>query len=44
MNLKTTRPRARPRNGWQDEVREDGRLVEMGGRKGYVTERNGRSF
>jgi hypothetical protein len=26
MNLKT-RPRGRPRNGWQDEVREDGRIV-----------------
>jgi len=31
----------RPRKRGQDEVREDGRLV--GGRKGYVTERNGRS-
>jgi hypothetical protein len=27
MNLETTRPRGRPRNGWQDEVREDGRMV-----------------
>jgi hypothetical protein len=27
MNLETTRPRARPRNRWQDEVREDGRIV-----------------
>jgi hypothetical protein len=27
MNLETTRPRGRPRNRWQDEVREDGRLV-----------------
>ena len=34
-NLKTTRLRGRPRNRWQDEVREDGRLV--GGRKGYIT-------
>jgi hypothetical protein len=25
MNLETTRPRGRPRNRWQDEVREDGR-------------------
>jgi hypothetical protein len=24
MNLETTRPRGRPRNRWQDEVREDG--------------------
>jgi hypothetical protein len=27
MNLETTRLRGRPRNKWQDEVREDGRLV-----------------
>jgi hypothetical protein len=26
MNLET-RPRGRPRNRWQDEVREDGRMV-----------------
>jgi hypothetical protein len=26
MNL-VTRPRGRPRNRWQDEVREDGRIV-----------------
>jgi hypothetical protein len=25
MNLGTTRLRGRPRNGWQDEVRDDGR-------------------
>jgi hypothetical protein len=25
MNLKSIRPRGRPRNRWQDEVREDGR-------------------
>ena len=31
MNLEKTRLGGRPRNGWQDEVREDGRLV---GRKG----------
>jgi hypothetical protein len=36
--------RGRPRNRWQDEVREDGRkMVEKGGRKKYITERNGRS-
>jgi hypothetical protein len=27
MNLETTRPRGRPRNRWQDEVREDRRIV-----------------
>jgi hypothetical protein len=27
MNLETTRVRVRPRNRWQDELREDGRLV-----------------
>jgi len=41
MNLEVTSLRGRPRNRWQNEVREDGRLV--GGRKGYITERNGRS-
>jgi hypothetical protein len=27
MNLESTRPEGRPRNRWQDEVREDGRIV-----------------
>jgi hypothetical protein len=27
VNLETTRPRSRPRNRWQDQVREDGRIV-----------------
>jgi hypothetical protein len=27
MNLGTTRLRSRPRNRWQAEVREDGRIV-----------------
>jgi hypothetical protein len=27
MNLETTRLRDRPRNRWQDDVREDGRAV-----------------
>jgi hypothetical protein len=26
-NLESTRPRGRPRNGWQDEMRADGRIV-----------------
>jgi hypothetical protein len=40
MNLGTTRLRGRPRNKWQDDVKEDGRLA---GGKGYITEKNGRS-
>ena len=44
MNLGTTRLRGRPRNRWQHEVREDGRIVGgEGGRKKYITERNRRS-
>jgi hypothetical protein len=27
MNLDSTRPRARPRNRCQDEIRKDGRIV-----------------
>jgi hypothetical protein len=27
MNLESTRPRGRSRNRWQDDVREDGRIV-----------------
>jgi hypothetical protein len=27
MNLESKRPRGRPRNRWQDEVREDGTIV-----------------
>jgi hypothetical protein len=27
MNLESTRPRGRPKNRWQDEVREDGRII-----------------
>jgi hypothetical protein len=33
MNLGTTRLRGRPRNRWQDEVREDGTLVGGEGRQ-----------
>jgi hypothetical protein len=43
MNLET-RQRGRPRNRWQDEVREDGRVGrEKSGRKKYMVGRNGRS-
>ena len=31
MNLGTTRLRGRPRNRWQDEVRQDGRTVDQEG-------------
>jgi hypothetical protein len=27
MKVEATRPRGRPRNRWQDEVNEDGRIV-----------------
>jgi hypothetical protein len=44
INLESTRPRGRTRNRWQDEVREDGRLVGgEGWQEMYITERNGRS-
>ena len=44
MILGTTRLRGRPRNRWEDEVREDGRIVvRKGGRKKYIIEGNGRS-
>ena len=33
MNLGTTRLRGRPRNRWQDGVREDGRTVGGDGRQ-----------
>jgi hypothetical protein len=43
MNLEPTRPRGRPRNRSQNEVRKDGRLV-VGEewQKKFITERNGR--
>jgi hypothetical protein len=41
MNLETTRPRGRPRNIWQDEVRKDGRMVGKEWKK-YITGSNGR--
>ena len=43
MNLGTTRLTGRPRNRWQDEVREDGRTVGgEGWQEKYIKERNGR--
>jgi hypothetical protein len=45
MNLESTSPRGRPRNRWQDEVREAERIV--GGeewQKKCMIERNGRCF
>ena len=43
MNLGTTRLRGRPSYRWQDEVREDGRIVGgEGWQEKYITERNGR--
>ena len=40
MNLETTRLKGRPRNKWQDEVREDGRLVGGKGWKQRVHNRD----
>jgi len=40
MNLGTTRLRGRPRNTWQDEVREDGRIVGGEGWKEEVHNRD----
>ena len=37
INLGTTRLRGRPRNRWQDEVREDGRIVGGEGRQEKCT-------
>jgi hypothetical protein len=39
MNLESTRPRGRPTNRWQDEVREDGRIVGGEGWQGKVYNR-----
>jgi hypothetical protein len=45
MNLETTRPRGTARNRWQDELKENGRIVsaEEWQEKVYITDRNGRS-
>jgi hypothetical protein len=39
-NMEKTRLRGRPRNSWQDEVREDGRLVGGKGWKERVYNRD----
>jgi hypothetical protein len=39
MNLEATRLRGRPRNRWQNEVREDGRIVGGKGWKERVCNR-----
>jgi hypothetical protein len=39
MNLGTVRLRGRPRNRWQDEMREDGRIVDGEGRQEKVRDR-----
>jgi hypothetical protein len=41
FEFRNIKAESRPRNRWQDEVREDGILE--GGRKGYITKGNGRS-
>jgi hypothetical protein len=43
MNLESTIPRGRPRNRWQDEVREGRRLVSGEEWQEEVRDRNGRS-
>ena len=44
MNLGTTRLIGRPRNRWQAEMGEDGRIVGgEGWQEKYITEGNGRS-
>ena len=45
MNLGTTRLKVRPRNRWQDEVRDDGRIAGGEGwqEKVHKRERTGRS-
>jgi hypothetical protein len=43
MNLGTTRLRGRPKKRWQDEVREDGRMVGGEGWQQKIHNRNGRS-
>jgi hypothetical protein len=43
MKLGTTRLRGRPRNRWQEEVKEDGRIVGGEGWQEKVHDKNGRS-
>jgi hypothetical protein len=42
MNLETTRLRGRPRNRWQDDLRENGRVVGGEGWQGKVYNRQER--
>jgi hypothetical protein len=43
MNFGRRRLRGRPRNRWQDEVRDDGRIDGgKGWQEKYITDRNGR--
>jgi hypothetical protein len=44
INLKKKRLRGRPRNRWQDEVREDGRMVGGEGWPETVANRRGGGF
>jgi hypothetical protein len=44
MNLETTRLRGRPRNRWQDEVREYGRIVGGEGWQEKVYDREERKM
>jgi hypothetical protein len=44
INMETTRPTGRPKNRWQNEVREDGRIVRGDEwQEKVITQTNGRS-
>jgi hypothetical protein len=44
MNWESTRPRGRPRKRWQDELREDGRIISgEEWQENYITEWDERS-
>jgi hypothetical protein len=42
MNLEARRPRGRPRDRWQNKVREDGSIVGREEWQGKVYDRNGK--